>query len=62
MKLRVKETFRDKYTRKVYEQGEIIEVADERAKEMLASPYVVVEEEKKTSTKTDETEKNTKKK
>ena len=49
MKLRVKESFRDKYTGKVYKVDEVIEVEEVRGKEILKSPYAVaVAEEKKT--------------
>lgn len=46
MKLKVKETFKDKYTGEVYEEGKIIDVKKERGEELLKSPYVVVEENK----------------
>lgn len=40
MKLKVKEVFKDKYTDKVYNKDEIIEVSEERGQELLKSPYV----------------------
>lgn len=46
MKLKVKETFKDKYTGDIYEEGKIIDVKKERGEELLKSPYVVVDETK----------------
>ncbi len=46
MKLKVVESFKDKYTNKVYQKGDMIEVTEARAKELLKTPYVVAEKEK----------------
>lgn len=46
MNLKVKETFRDKYTGEIYEEGKVIKVEKDRGEELLKSPYVVVEEVK----------------
>lgn len=43
MKLKVVESFKDKYTNKVYQKDDAIEVTEERAKELLKTSYVVAE-------------------
>ena len=48
MKATVVSKFRDKYSKDIYEEGEIIEVSKERFVEINSTPYgVLVEEMKK---------------
>lgn len=51
MKLKVKVEFIDKYTKELYQIGTVIEVEDERGKELLADSRNLVTEVKKTKGK-----------
>lgn len=54
MKLKVVESFKDKYTDEIYEVNKLIDVKKERAEELLKTTYVEeVKEEKTTKEKTD---------
>lgn len=55
MKLKILESFKDKYTDKIYKVAEVIDVKKERADELLKTPYV--EEVKETKAPKDKTEK-----
>ena len=55
MKLKVLESFKDKYTDKIYKVAEVIDVKKERGEELLKTPYV--EEVKEPRTSKDKTEK-----
>lgn len=46
MELKAKRDFTDKYTGKEYKANDIIKVDDSRGKELLKSPYELVEIEK----------------
>lgn len=49
MKVKVLRRFRDKYTKKIYEKGKIIEVTKERYEEINSTSFnVLVEEVKET--------------
>ena len=43
MKLKVTNDFTDKNDNKLYKKGQVIEVTEKRAKEILNSPYNVAE-------------------
>lgn len=66
MKVRVEKTFIDKYTKMLQEAGSIIEVEEDRGKELLADPRKVVskveEEPKKAPVKKAASKKKTEKK
>lgn len=48
MKVKVTKAFIDKHTREFHDMGEVIEVTEERAKEILsAGEYIVIVEEEK---------------
>lgn len=51
MKLKVTKDFYDKYTKELYKEGQVLEVSEERGKEILSSPYHVAKlvKEKKTN-------------
>jgi hypothetical protein len=55
MELKAKVNFTDKHTNKDYTKNDIIKVDEKRAKEMLNSPYDVVEVVKKENNKENKT-------
>lgn len=51
MKLKVIKTFEDKYTHETYQIGRIIDVSDDRGKEILAHTEKLVERQKEAKNK-----------
>ena len=47
MRVKVMKTFRDKYTKKVYKPGEVLNLKKDRVDEILAVGKDLIEQEKK---------------
>ena len=61
MKVKANIQFRDKYTAELYEAGDVLEVTEERGKELLSDPRSIVTEFEEKETKGTPKKKRTKK-